>query len=69
MASATYNRSRRAQLQRLMGDMGVVLEHQAHGTIERPAQGWYAQLADGKLVFLGDYAMLAAMKIRKLHET
>jgi hypothetical protein len=68
MASDDYDRSKRAQLQRIMGEMGTVLPHSPHGTVERPAQGWYARLATGKLIFLGDSAMLAAGKIRKLYE-
>lgn len=60
------DRSRRAELQRMLGTLGTVLPRQAHGTVQRPAQGWYAQLDNGKLVFLGDYSMLAALRIRKL---
>ena len=65
---ARRNRSRQAELQRMLGDLGTVLPRQAHGTIERRAQGWYAELVDGRTVFLGDYSMLAGMEIRKLHE-
>jgi hypothetical protein len=70
MAAATIkrNRSRQAELQRMLGELGIVLPRQAHGTIERRAQGWYAELTDGRTVFLGDYSMLAGMEIRKLHE-
>ncbi len=60
--------SRRAELQRLLGTLGTVQPRQAHGTLERPAQGWYALLADGTLVFLGDYAALAMVAIARLVE-
>jgi hypothetical protein len=68
MSERKRDRSCQARLQRLLGDLGWVLPRQEHGTPERPAQGWYAQLDTGKLVFLGDYTLLAALKIRKLHE-
>lgn len=50
----------------MLGDLGVIPARQAHGTPERPASGWYAELADGTVVYLGDYSTLAAMKIREL---
>lgn len=51
----------------MLGDLGTVLERQAHGSIDRPAQGWYACMAaDGEVVFLGDYSMLAALRIQQL---
>lgn len=62
------DRSRRGELQRLLGERGTVLPRQEHGTPARPAQGWYAELAHGVTVFLGDYCSLAALKIEKLHD-
>ena len=61
------DRSRRAELQRLLGDAGVILERQKRGTAERPAAGWYARLdATGELVFLGDHTLLAMRSIDAL---
>jgi hypothetical protein len=42
---------------------GYVLPRQEHGTLERPAQGWYVKLADERVEFLGDYMMLAAARM------
>lgn len=42
-----------------------MLPRLAHGTPEQPAQGWYAELPEGR-VFLGDYTSLAADAIREL---
>jgi hypothetical protein len=60
------DRSRRGELQKLLGDRGTVLDRQGHGTPQRPAQGWYAQLTGGEIVFLGDYSLLAANRIQTL---
>jgi hypothetical protein len=60
------DRSRRAELQRLIGDAGVILERQKRGTPERPAAGWYARLGTGELVFLGDHTLLAVRTIDSL---
>lgn len=60
------DRTRRAELQRMLGERGTVLPRVEHGTPERPAQGWYAELVDGKTVFLGDYSMLAVIAIANL---
>jgi hypothetical protein len=49
----------------MLGDGGTVLPRHMHGTIERPAQGWYAEIA-GEIVFLGDYTLLAAGRIQLL---
>ena len=62
-SASKRDRSRRAELQRLLGDRGVVLPRVAHGTIATPAQGWYARMNDGELRFFGDHASLAAVKI------
>jgi hypothetical protein len=59
--------SRRAELQRLLGELGTVLPRQAHGTLERPAQGWYATINE-ETIFLGDYAALAIVAISRLVE-
>lgn len=53
---------KRVELQRMLGDRGIILERVAHGTLDRPAQGWYAML-DGEEVFLGDYFTLAAQRL------
>jgi hypothetical protein len=51
----------------MLGDeQGYVLPRQSHGTIERPAQGWYAKLTSGDVVFLGDYELIAMYQIREL---
>lgn len=51
----------------MLGERGTVLPRVAHGTPERPAQGWYAELVDGEIVFLGDYVTLAAVTIANLN--
>lgn len=61
------DRSKRAELQRLLGEIGTVLPRVERGSIEKPAQGWYARV-EGKLVFLGDHTALAAAGIQKLVE-
>lgn len=60
------DRSRRGELQRLLGEHGTVRPRQSHGNPERPAAGWYADLTDGSTVFLGDYGALAVHKILQL---
>jgi hypothetical protein len=50
----------------MLGELGTVLPRVMHGSPGRPAQGWYAQLQDGREVFLGDYSMLAGLNIAKL---
>lgn len=67
MSTVRRDRSRRAELQRMLGELGEVLPRQVHGTPERPAQGWYAQLAD-EVVFLGDYTGIAYLTIARLRE-
>ena len=67
---ARQYRTRRSELQRVLGDYGTVLPRVMHGTPARPAQGWYAQMHKGpragEEVFLGDYMMLAGMAIARL---
>lgn len=46
----------------------MIPPRQEHGTPQRRAQGWYAELHDGRVVFLGDYAGLALGEISKLVE-
>jgi hypothetical protein len=58
--------TRRGELQQALGDLGVVPGRQDHGTIQRRAQGWYAELYDGRDVFLGDYTALALLTIAEL---
>ncbi len=60
------SRSKQAQLQRMLGELGTVLPRVMHGTPRCPAQGWYARLPDGRNVFLGDHAVLAGMNIAKM---
>jgi hypothetical protein len=50
----------------MLGDLGAVLPRLSHATFAKPAQGWYADLADGGCVFLGDHVPLAAIGIREL---
>lgn len=67
MASiAKGDRSRRAELQRLLGDNGEILPWRARGTPTLRAAGWYARMADGKLRFLGDHTPVAMEAIRRL---
>lgn len=66
-AGGRRDRSRRGELQRLLGDLGTVLERQSHGTPALPAAGWYAELTNGDVVFLGDYGALAVSAILDLH--
>jgi len=61
------SRSLRTQLQNMLGELGTVLPHQKRGTVDRPARGWYAELVDGKIVFLGDHSLIAGIEISKLH--
>jgi hypothetical protein len=65
-ADGKRERSRRGELQNLLGDLGTVLPRQPQGTLDRRAQGWYAELVDEKTVFLGDTAWIAAAYIRQL---
>jgi hypothetical protein len=60
------DRSKRGELQSLLGDRGTVLPHQNRGTPDRPARGWYATLKKGGVVFLGDHTLVAAITIGKL---
>lgn len=65
-ADGGRERSKRGELQNLLGELGKVLPRQMQGTLERRAQGWYAELADEKVVFLGDTAWIAAAYIRQI---
>lgn len=64
------DRSRRGLLQRIAGELGTVLPRVPHGTLRRPAQGWYIRLElgerAGEEVFLGDYSGLAEHKLHEL---
>jgi len=60
------DRSRRGELQALLGDHGTILPRLQRGSPDRPAQGWYAVLANGSELFLGDYSRLAELAIRRL---
>jgi hypothetical protein len=64
------DRSRRGELQRMLGELGEVLPRVAHGNLEHPAQGWYARIdagpRAGEELFLGDYSMLAGRRITEL---
>jgi hypothetical protein len=66
MSTKRPSKSRRIELQRALGDLGTIPPRQEHGTQQRRAQGWYAELYDGRTVFLGDYAGLALATISKL---
>lgn len=66
VAESRQPRTRREELQALLEAKGVdgyVLPRQEKGTIERPAQGWYVKLEDERVEFLGDYMMLAAVRM------
>jgi hypothetical protein len=58
--------TRRGELQQALGDLGFVPPRQDHGTPSRRAQGWYAELHDGRDVFLGDYTAIALQTITEL---
>jgi len=60
--------TRRGELQQALGDLGFVPARQDHGTPARRAQGWYAELHDGRDVFLGDYTALALVTIAELRK-
>jgi hypothetical protein len=66
-SASKRDRSRRGELQRLLGDHGEVLPRIAHGTPARPAQGWYAHIGN-ETVFLGDYSSIAAVTIARMTE-
>lgn len=67
MLRRVRDRSKRGQLQILLGERGTVLPHQKGGTLDRPARGWYAELIDGgAVVFLGDDTLIAAITIGQL---
>ena len=63
------DRSRRGELQRLLGEQGEILPRISIATVQMPAQGWYARMADGELTFLGDNTRLANQYIERLLET
>jgi len=67
LSSFAYKASRQAQLQRMLGDRGEVLPRVARGTAQHPAQGWYARLASGKLLYLGDHFPIACGTITSLN--
>jgi hypothetical protein len=48
-----------------LGDTGEVLPRVMRGTLEIPAQGWYAKVG-GETVFLGDHEGIAYVKIAEL---
>jgi hypothetical protein len=50
----------------MLGDLGTVLPRIEHGSADRPAQGWYAEINGDGEVFLGDYSMLAGSRIEAL---
>lgn len=54
--------SHQAQLQRALGERGVVLPRVVRGSANHPAQGWYATI-DGQDVFIGDHTAVAFVKI------
>lgn len=61
------DRSRRAELQRMLGDRGEILPRISTATEEMPAQGWYARMAEGgRIVFFGDNTRLATIHIARL---
>jgi hypothetical protein len=65
--SLSYSTSRRAQLQRALGDLGEVLDRVNRGGGEFPAAGWYCRIGDGVL-YLGDHTGVAFVTIAKLQE-
>ena len=62
------DRSRRYELQRLLGDYGEVLPRVEQASAARPAKGWYARLTDGKVRFFGDNVPIATLAIAKFLE-
>ncbi|HWY91078.1 MAG TPA: hypothetical protein VNY31_10440 [Solirubrobacteraceae bacterium] len=67
-SASKRDRSRRGELQRLLGERGEVLPRIAHGTPNRPAQGWYARIGEEE-VFLGDYSSIAVVTIARMLES
>lgn len=67
VSSLSYSSSRRAQLQRELGDIGEVLPRVSRGGGEFPAAGWYARIGD-ELLYLGDHTAVAFVQIAKLLE-
>jgi hypothetical protein len=57
--------SRRAALQRALGDAGTVLARIDRGHGPYKAAGWYA-LINGQLVYLGDHTGIAFVEIETL---
>ncbi len=62
------DRTRRYELQSLLGDRGEVLPRVECATPTLPAKGWYARMKDGKIRFLGDNTRIATLLIAKLLE-
>lgn len=63
----SQEQSKRAQLQRTLGDTGTVLPFVHRGDLERPYTGWWAKLADdGTEVHLGAHLVLAAARCVEL---
>lgn len=60
--------NRQALLQRELGELGTVLQRRPRGEGAYRAAGWYAKLAEGKLVYLGDNTTVAIVTIAKLRE-
>ena len=66
LVPTTQDRTRRAELQRLLGDRGTIQPYVARPSPARPAAGWYARLPDGRELFLGQGAILAGLAIIRM---
>lgn len=60
------DRSRRAGLQRVAGELGLVLPRVMQASLAYPAVGWYLRPPRGETIFLGDNSMIAATKLAQL---
>jgi hypothetical protein len=64
---SSHDRTRRSELQRMLGEHGTVLPYQSRGTAERPAKGWHVELAEThETIFVGDHMVLAVQQIALL---
>lgn len=66
-APPPHKASRRAQLQRQLGEIGTVLERVPRAGGRYRWQGWYAEIG-GELVYLGDHFPGACAMIDRMLE-
>lgn len=66
MLVAVRERTLRVDLQEMLGDAGEVLPWVPQSSPAQIGRGWYARLVDGREVYLGDRAVIAAVTITRL---